>query len=171
MSFRNENSKIQRRHIEKLAFIYVRQSCPQNVKKHVVGGQRQADVQLLALELGWPRENVIVVTADTGTSGASTQGRFGYLDMLCAITEGQVGAVFSLESTRLGRDSADWHHLIKICHLTDTLIIDPDGVYDASDTNDTTLMKFKALMGEMELRFTLEGGSRSSTMSSTTSDC
>lgn len=84
--------------------------------------------------------------------GTSTESRLGYLDMLCAITEGQVGAVFSLESTRLGRDSADWHHLIKICHVTDTLIIDPDGVYDASDSNDSTLMKFKALIGDMELR-------------------
>ncbi len=152
MSFQNERAKIQRRHIEKLAFIYVRQSTAQSVKKHVVSGQRQADIQLLAHELGWQKENIIVVTADTGTSGASTQGRLGYLDMLCEITEGRVGAVFSLESTRLGRDSADWHHLIKICHLTETLIIDPDGVYDASDSNDTTLMKFKALMGEMELR-------------------
>jgi len=152
MFFQKEKSKIQRQHLEKLAFIYVRQSTPQSVKKHIVSGQRQADVELLALELGWPKENIIVVTADTGISGASTQGRFGYMEMLCSITEGQVGAVFSLESTRLGRDSADWHHLIKICHLTGTLIIDPDGVYDASDNNDSTLMKFKALMGEMELR-------------------
>ena len=73
MRFQNERSKIQRRHLEKLAFVYVRQSCPQNVRKHVVGGQRQLDVQLLALELGWPKENIIVVTADTGTSGASTE--------------------------------------------------------------------------------------------------
>lgn len=152
MFFQNERSKIRRDHLEKLAFIYVRQSTPQSVKKHVVSGQRQQDVQLLALELGWQKENIIVVTADTGTSGASTEGRFGYMEMLCAITEGRVGAVFSLESTRLGRDAADWHHLIKICHLTDTLIIDPEGIYDASDSNDTTLMKFKALVGEVELR-------------------
>lgn len=148
----NASSKIQREHLEKLAFIYVRQSTPQGVRKNVVGGKRQEDVEQLAIDLGWPADQIVMVKSDTGLSGASTEHRVGYLEMLCAITEGRVGAVFSLESTRLGRDSADWHHLIKICHLTNTLIIDPDGIYDASDCNDSTLMKFKALMGDMELR-------------------
>jgi DNA invertase Pin-like site-specific DNA recombinase len=146
--------KIRPEHLEKLAFIYVRQSTRNGVLHNVVGGRRQREeVESLALQLGWSNENIIIVDYDQAVSGSSTQGRYGYVDMLSAIAEGRVGAVFSLESTRLGRDSADWHYLIKACDLNGTLIIDPEGVYDASDSNDSTLMKVKALMSEMELRW------------------
>src|ERR1700730_3674166 len=152
MSIQNVSSKIQREHIEKLAFIYVRQSCAQGVKTNVVGGRRQREeVERLASELGWPKSNIVIVDDDQARSGSSTAGRDGYLTILNAIIEGRVGAVFSLESSRVGRDTADWHYLIKMCALMGTLVIDPDGVYDASDTNDNTLMKFKALFGETEL--------------------
>lgn len=152
MSLHLAAEKIRREHTEKLAYVYVRQSTQGGVKWNVVGGQRQRDVRLLALQMGWPEENVRVIDEDQARSGESTEGRVGYLEMLDDIAEGRVGAVFSLESARVGRDTADWHFLIKLCALTDTLVIDPDGIYDASNSNDNTMMKVKALMAEMELR-------------------
>ena len=153
VDFQNAASKIQREHLDKLACIYVRQSTAGGVKKNVVGGRRQReDVIKLALQLGWPEANIKVIDADQAMTGSSTHGRYGYQDMLNLIAKECVGAVFSLESSRMARDSTDWHCLIKICHLTGTLVIDPDGVYDASDSNDSTLMKLKALLVEMELR-------------------
>jgi DNA invertase Pin-like site-specific DNA recombinase len=154
MTQQNTSLKVRPEHLEKLAFIYVRQSTRNGVLQNIVGGRRQREeVEALALQLGWSNENIVIVDYDQAVSGSSTQGRYGYVDMLSAIAEGRVGAVFSLESTRLGRDSADWHYLIKACDLNGTLIIDPEGVYDASDTNDSTLMKVKALMSEMELKW------------------
>src|SRR5262252_3454647 len=133
----NNALKVQPEHTGKLAFIYVRQSTQYGVEHNIVGGRRQREeVEALALRLGWSSEKIIIVDCDQAVSGSSTANRYGYVEMLHAITTGQVGAVFSLESTRLSRDSADWHYLIKACDLNGTLIIDPDGVYDASDSND-----------------------------------
>lgn len=153
VDFQNAASKVRKEHLDKLACIYVRQSTAGGVKKNVVGGRRQReDVVKLALQLGWPQANIKVIDADQAMTGSSTHGRYGYQDMLNLIAKECVGAVFSLESSRMARDSTDWHCLIKICHLTGTLVIDPDGVYDASDSNDSTLMKLKAMLVEMELR-------------------
>ncbi len=145
--------KVRPEHLAKTACLYARTSTPGGVKRNVVGWRRQREeILVLAIELGWAKNNIILVDCDDAVSGSSTDKRYGYMEMLTAIAEGKVGAVFSLEAARLGRDSADWHYLIKACDLNGTLIIDPDGVYDASDSNDSTLMKVKALMSEMELR-------------------
>jgi DNA invertase Pin-like site-specific DNA recombinase len=133
--------------------VYVRQSTLRGVKENIAGGQLQYDVYKLALQLGWAMENIRIVTADQARSGSTTEGRYGYVDMLNDVAAGRVGAVFSLEAARMGRDSADWHVLIKICDNTGTLVIDPDGIYDARDSNDNMMMKFKALMAETELRW------------------
>jgi DNA invertase Pin-like site-specific DNA recombinase len=150
----NNALKIRAEHLQKLALVYVRQSTQYGVDHNIVGGRRQREEgEALALRYGWPRDKIIIVDCDQAVSGSSTDKRYGYVEMLRAIAEGEVGAVFSLESSRLSRDSADWHYLIKACDLNGTLIIDPDGVYDASDSNDSTLMKFKAIITEVELRW------------------
>jgi len=150
----NNALKVRAEHLEKLAFIYVRQSTQYGVEHNIVGGRRQREeVEALALRLGWSKDKIIIVDCDQAVSGSSTDKRYGYVEMLRAIAEGEVGAVFSLESSRLSRDSADWHYLIKACDINGTLIIDPDGIYDASDSNDSTLMKFKAIITEVELRW------------------
>lgn len=153
MSLHDAVMKIRREHTEKLAYVYVRQSTPGGVKKNVAGGERQRSVRELAIQIGWPEANVRVIDEDQGQTGTSTEGRYGYTQMLNDVVDYQVGAVFSSESARVGRDSADWHILIKMCDLTGTLVIDLDGIYDASDPNDNTVMKLKALMTEMELRW------------------
>jgi DNA invertase Pin-like site-specific DNA recombinase len=154
MVLQNIALKIRPEHLEKEAWLYSRQSTRNGLIHNIVGGRRQREeILALALQFGWSRNKIIVVDCDEAVSGSSTDKRYGYMEMLQSIADGKVGAVFSLESARLGRDSADWHYLIKACLLTGTLILDPEGVYDASDSNDSTLMKVKALMSEMELRW------------------
>lgn len=154
MSVRDWMVKVTSAHTFKLACVYVRQSTMGGVKRNIVGAERQRKECIkLALELGWPKERIKVVDDDQGRSGSTTEGRYGYMDLLNDIAEGMVGAVISLEPSRVGRDSADWHILIRICLHTDTLVIHPQGVYDASDYNDNTMMKFTAMVVEMEHRW------------------
>lgn len=156
MSLHEKMRKVTVEHTSKYAYVYVRQSSLRGVRENVVGGQRQRDVAKLAIQMGWPKENIRVVDEDQARSGSTTEGRYGYIDMLNDIGDGRVGAVFSLEPARVGRDSADWHILIKLCDHTDTLIIDPHGIYSASDFNDNTMMKVNALLVELELKWITE---------------
>lgn len=153
MSLEDALRKITPEHTGKIGYIYCRTSTPRGVKVNTVGKQRQSDVDKLALQLGWPKENIRIVDEDHARSGSTTDGRYGYIDMLNDVIEGRVGAVFSLETARVGRDTADWHILIKMCGITETLVIDPDGIYDANDGNDLMIMSVKALMVATELRW------------------
>jgi DNA invertase Pin-like site-specific DNA recombinase len=74
---------------------------------------------------------------------------------------GKAGIVLGLEVSRLARNSSDWHRLLEICALTDTLILDEDGLYDPSHFNDRLLLGMKGTMSEAELhmlRARLRGG-------------
>jgi len=124
VDFQNAANKIRKEHLGKLACIYVRQSSARGVKTNVVGGRRQReDVVELALQLGWPKANIKVIDTDQAITGTSTHGRYGYLDMMTAIANQTVGGVFSLESSRMARDSAEWFSLIKLCQITGTLVV------------------------------------------------
>ena len=155
MSLKDGSHKVTAEHTKKLACIYARQSSPRGVKENVAGWQRQLDEAVeVALGLGWPRESIRIFDEDhRPRSGTTTEGRYGYVEMLDDVIEGRVGAVLSIEPARVGRDSADWHILIKMAALTDTLVIDPLGIYDPNDPNDNTKMKFDALFVEVELRW------------------
>jgi DNA invertase Pin-like site-specific DNA recombinase len=59
--------------------------------------------------------------------------------------------VFALEASRLARNNRDWHHLVDLCALTDTLLVDYDGVYDPRQLNDRLLLGLKGTMSEFEL--------------------
>lgn len=154
MSLQDGMRKITAEHTKKLACVYARQSTLQGVKLNTVGWERQLEeVVKLALELGWSRENIRVFDEDyQPLSGTTTEGRYGYMEMFDDLIEERVGAVLSLELSRVGRDSADWHILIKMCAVTGTLVIDPYGIYDPNDPNDNTKLKLDALFVEMELR-------------------
>jgi DNA invertase Pin-like site-specific DNA recombinase len=155
MSIQDGTRKITADHTKKLACVYARQSTPRGVKENIVGWQRQREEGIkLAQELGWPKENIRVFDEDhQPLSGTTTEGRYGYLEMLDDVIAGRVGAVLSLEPARVGRDSADWHILIKMCAPTGTLVIDPHGIYDPNDPNDNTKMKIDAVFVEVELRW------------------
>ena len=141
--------KIQPTHRERTAYVYVRQSTVQQVRHHQEGQQRQYALAEHAHHLGFPRTHVI--DDDLGRSGSGSQERPGFARLLAAVCEGAAGAVFALEASRLARNNRDWHHLVDLCALTDTLLVDYDGVYDPRQLNDRLLLGLKGTMSEFEL--------------------
>jgi excisionase family DNA binding protein len=143
------NDRITKQHLERDAYIYVRQSSGHQVRHHHQGRQRQYDLAGRARELGFPR--VVVIDDDQGKTGSGMVERPGFATLLLAVCSGQVGAVFALEASRLARNNRDWHHLIDLCALTETLIVDAEGVYDPRLVNDRLLLGLKGTMSEFEL--------------------
>jgi DNA invertase Pin-like site-specific DNA recombinase len=140
-------------HLARQALIYVRQSTLAQVRDHTASTARQYDLRQRARDLGWPAEQIVVIDQDQGRSGATAAGRDGFQELVAAVGLGQAGAVFSLEASRLARASSDWHRLLEICALTDTLVIDEDGLYDPGQYNDRLLLGFKGTMSEAELHW------------------
>lgn len=153
MSARLAASKIRPDHLARDAWTYVRQSSLAQVRTHTASTARQYDLVQRALELGWPREHIHVVDQDQGQSGASAAGRDGFQALVAEVGLGHAGAVFSLEVSRLARSCSDWYRLLELCALTDTLVIDDDGVYDPGQYNDRLLLGFKGTMSEAELHW------------------
>src|SRR5438128_3776924 len=146
-------SKIRPEHLDRDAWTYVRQSSLAQVRTHTASTARQYDLVQRALELGWPREHIHVVDQDQGQSGASAAGRDGFQALVAEVGLGHAGAVFSLEVSRLARSCSDWYRLLEICALTDTLVIDEEGIYDPGLHNDRLLLGFKGSMSEAELHW------------------
>lgn len=158
---RLSNPKIRTDHLDRQAFIYIRQSTLVQVRDNTGSKARQYDLVQRALNLGWPREHIIVIDQDQGHSGASTVGRDGFQFLVSEVGLGRAGAVLSLEVSRLARSCSDWYRLIEICALSDTLVVDEEGVYDPNQYNDRLLLGFKGTMSEAELhwlRSRLQGG-------------
>jgi DNA invertase Pin-like site-specific DNA recombinase len=156
-------TKIRPDHLERRAFIYRRQSTLFQVREHTASTARQYDLVQRARDLGWAPEQITVIDQDQGRSGASTTGRVGFQTLIADVGLGQAGAVLSLEVSRLARSSSDWYRLLEICALTETLVIDEEGVYDPGHYNDRLLLGFKGTMSEAELhwlRSRLKGGKR-----------
>jgi len=137
-------SKIRPDHLDRLAQVYVRQSTPIQVREHTASGARQYDLAGRARDLGWPPERIQVIDQDQGHSGASTAGRDGFQHLVAQVGLGRTGAVLSLEASRLARSCSDWYRLIEICAITDTLVIDEDGVYDPTQYSDRLLLGFRS---------------------------
>lgn len=153
MLARTSPSKIRPDHLERPALIYVRQSTLFQVRENTASTARQYDLAQRARELGWTREQIIVIDQDQGHSGASTTGRDGFQFLIAEVGLGRAGAVLSLEVSRLARSCSDWYRLLEICALTDTLVIDEEGVYDPGQYNDRLLLGFKGTMSEAELHW------------------
>ncbi len=125
--------------------------------------KRQYDLRPGAIALGWPEDRIIVIDNDLGQSGASAADREGFQKLVTEVSLGRAGIVLGLEVSRLARNNTDWHRLLEICALTDTLILDEDGIYDPSHFNDRLLLGLKGTMSEAELhvlRARLQGGIR-----------
>jgi DNA invertase Pin-like site-specific DNA recombinase len=154
-------SKIQPDHLARDAVIYVRQSSLMQVRDNTTSTLRQYDLVQRALSLGWPRERIYVIDQDQAHSGSSSTGRDGFQSLVAEVALKHCGALLSLEVSRLARSCSDWYHLLEICALTDTLVIDEDGIYDPGHYNDRLLLGFKGTMSEAELhwlRQRLHGG-------------
>ena len=143
------NDKIKPGHLRRAAYVYVRQSSAHQVRHHQESRQRQYALAERGREMGFAK--TIVIDEDQGKSGSGLQERPGFGELLTAVCRGDAGAVFALEASRLARNSRDWYHLIDLCALTETLIIDGDGVYDPRELNDRLLLGLKGSMAEFEL--------------------
>lgn len=143
------NEKIQRGHQERAAIIYVRQSSMEQVRHNLESQRRQYELAELARQMGFA--SVTVIDEDQGRSGSGSVQRTGFLRLLELVFQGQVGAVFALEASRLARNNRDWHHLVDLCAVAETLVIDHDGVYDPRLLNDRLLLGLKGTMSEFEL--------------------
>ena len=141
-------SRIEAEHLDREAIVYVRQSTIDQVINNVESRRRQYGLVERARQLGWA--NISVIDDDLGRSGSGVS-RPGFEKLLAAICEGRVGAVVSIEASRLARNGRDWHTLLEFCGLVGTLIADEDGVYDPRLPNDRLLLGMKGTMSEMEL--------------------
>jgi DNA invertase Pin-like site-specific DNA recombinase len=135
--------------LERRALVYVRQSSNHQVRHNHESRRRQYGLADRARELGFLE--VQVIDDDLGRSGSGTEERPGFGRLLAAVCEGEAGAVLALEASRLARNNRDWHHLIDLCALTDTLVVDHDGVYDPKVLNDRLLLGLKGTLSEFEL--------------------
>jgi DNA invertase Pin-like site-specific DNA recombinase len=149
-------AKIQPQHIDRAAYVYVRQSSPRQVVEHLESRRRQYERVDWALAAGWPRERIVLIDEDQGKSGATAKTRPGFARLVSAVAQGEVGMVIALEVTRLSRNSPDWHHLLYLCRFTETLIADEHTIYDPQLSTDRMVLGIRGQMGELELETSIE---------------
>ena len=142
-------SKIQKDHLNKAAYIYVRQSSLAQVEQNLESQRRQYALAERAKDLGW--RDIRVIDEDLGRSGSGRVERRGFETLLSEVCQGRAGAIFAIEASRLARNGHDWHRLLEFCQIVDTLIVDHDGVYDPKHPNDRLVLGLKGTMSEVEL--------------------
>src|SRR5438552_7730543 len=153
--------KVTARHLARQAMLYVRQSTLHQVLENTESTARQYALRERAIALGWEASRIVVIDQDLGQSGASAADREGFQRLVAEVGLGRVGLVMGLEGSRLARSSLDWHHLLEMCAMTGTFILDEDGLYDPATFNDRLLLGLKGTMSEDELhvlRARLRGG-------------
>jgi DNA invertase Pin-like site-specific DNA recombinase len=144
-------SKITSSHLGRVAIIYVRQSTLAQVRGNTESTARQYGLAEEAARLGWAASAIEVIDADLGISGRSADNRAGFKEIVARVCLGEVGAIFGLEVSRLARSNADLSKLLELARLTETLVVDTDGIYDLADFNDRILLGLKGQMSEAEL--------------------
>jgi len=142
---------VQPRHLERGAYLYIRQSSMRQVLENTESAKRQYALRGRAIALGWRDDQIVVIDNDQGESGASAVWREGFQRLVSDVGMGRAGIVMGLEVSRLARNNADWQRLLEICALADTLILDEDGIYDPASFNDRLLLGLKGTMSEAEL--------------------
>jgi DNA invertase Pin-like site-specific DNA recombinase len=156
-------SKIRVSHLQRAAVVYLRQSTPSQVEHNRESTARQYALADRACQLGWSKEQVVIIDEDLGLSGSTTDKRSGFARLTSEVAIAHVGIVLGLEVSRLARNNADWYRLLELCGITDTLIGDNDGIYHPALFNDRLLLGLKGTMSEAELhiiRARLDGGIR-----------
>jgi len=143
------NPKLTTERLSRRAMVYIRQSSPGQVLHNQESQRRQYGLVEQAREFGF--QEVVMIDDDLGRTGSGWIDRPGFQRLVAEVCSGDVGAVFCIEASRLARNGRDWHHLIDLCGLTGAVVIDPDGVYDPTLTNDRLLLGMKGSMAEFEL--------------------
>ena len=149
----SEYKEITPSHLKRNAYLYVRQSSMRQVYEHAESTKRQYALADRAIALGWSADKVITIDSDLGQSGAKVTNRDGFKKLVAEVGMGHAGIVIGIEVSRLARNSSDWHRLLEICALTETLILDEDGLYDPNYFNDRLLLGMKGTMSEAELHY------------------
>jgi len=145
------HQKVCPEHLQRRAFLYVRQSTVRQVQENIESTKRQYGLRDRALALGWSADQITIIDCDQGQSGSSIAGREGFQKLVTEVSMNRAGIVMGLEVSRLARNSSDWHRLLEICALTQTLLLDEEAVYDPSHFNDRLLLGLKGTMSEVEL--------------------
>ncbi|MCP5064948.1 MAG: recombinase family protein [bacterium] len=148
---RDESGKVEARHREREAWIYVRQSTLHQVEHHQESRRRQYALVDRAKMLGWRREQVVVVDEDQGVSGSTPEHRRGFRRLVSAVGRGGVGLVMGVDLSRFARNSPDWHLLMYLCRFTQTLIADERGIYDPESSTDRLVLGVRGQMSEVEV--------------------
>jgi DNA invertase Pin-like site-specific DNA recombinase len=143
------DSKLSVEQLQRKAVVYVRQSSMVQVIHNLESQRRQYGLTDRAEELGF--RDIEVIDDDLGRSGGGCEERPGFERLVAKVCSGEVGGVICVEASRLARNGRDWHRLIELCALVGTVIIDPEGIYDPSITNDRLLLGLKGTMSEFEL--------------------
>jgi DNA invertase Pin-like site-specific DNA recombinase len=155
------SGKVRPTHLQRQGVLYIRQSSPKQVRQNRESAVNQRALRERLLELGWRNDQVRLVDDDQAQSATSVAGRDGFQQIAADVGLGKVGILMGYEVSRLARNNADWHRLLELCALFDTLIGDADGIYDPRDYNDRLLLGLKGTMSEAELhsiRLRLEAG-------------
>ena len=159
----SERSKLTSSHLRRQAFVYLRQSSQAQLERNVESTARQYALVERAIELGFTREQIVVIDEDLGISGSGMSERSGFARLAAEVALGHAGLVLGLEVSRLARNNVDWYRLLDLCGVTDTVIGDGDGIYHPGSFNDRLLLGLKGTMSEAELhvlRARLQGGIR-----------
>jgi DNA invertase Pin-like site-specific DNA recombinase len=138
-------------HLERKALIYIRQSTPHQVLSNQESLRLQYALQQRAVDLGWRQEDIEIIDADLGMTGASATHRVGFQELVTRVTLGQVGIILSVDVTRLSRNCSDWYPLLDVCGYRGCLIGDRDGIYDPGSANGRLLLGLKGQLSELEL--------------------
>jgi DNA invertase Pin-like site-specific DNA recombinase len=145
--------KVTNAHLERDAYLYIRQSTPRQVLENVESTQRQYALRERAAGLGWPIEHIHVIDCDLGKTASQSAGRDGFQQLVSEVALGKAGIIMGLEVSRLARNCADWHRLMELCEIAGTLILDEDGLYDPAVFNDKLLLGLKGELSQAELHF------------------
>ena len=157
----NGSAKIQARHLERQAVVYLRQSSSKQVLHHRESAVNQRALRERLLELGWDKSQIVVIDEDQGRSAKQAHDRQGFQRLVADVSLRRIGIIMGYEVSRLSRNCADWHRLLELCALFDTLIADADGIYHPHDFNDRLLLGLKGTLSEAELhslRLRLDAG-------------
>jgi DNA invertase Pin-like site-specific DNA recombinase len=153
--------KIADHHLNRQACIYLRQSTPGQVRFNQESTERQYQLGTKASGLGWSPDRIRILDRDLGQSGKDITNRDDFKTLVNDVAMGTVGAVFAIEVSRLARSNQQWHRLLELCAITQTLVIDEDGIYDPADFNDSLILGMKGTFAQAELhliRARLHGG-------------
>jgi len=145
--------KIQNEHLSRKAFLYIRQSTLRQVYENTESTKRQYALKEKLAGMGWNEDRIEVIDSDLGQSGSGADSRDGFQYLVSEVSLGRAGVIAGIEVSRLSRSSSDWNKLLQIAALSNTLIMDEDGIYNVNDFNDRLLLGLKGTLSEAELHY------------------